>query len=245
MKFAPLIEKVTAVSNEAQLCSCFMDDAGELVGATAWGLDLLDSRFRVVESNFLGLPDSFRDRYQEVGQHADPLSQRMLQQHIPVHQLSVQSLDGWHQSELYQHVFRFYGLDHGMVAPLIGSGRLIGGIYFMRGKEHPAFNDSDLIQVGSLCLHLSVRLATLRLAIAPSRMSCLTPREVDVAELVAQGLSNRVIAMKLNISRDAVKQVLKRMFQKLNVSARAEMVAKLTLAPEPILPNETSQSKLA
>jgi DNA-binding CsgD family transcriptional regulator len=227
MRFAPLIEKITMASNEAQLRSCFMNYAGELVGATAWGLDLLDSRLRVLESDLWGVPDTFRDRYQKVGQSEDPVSQCMIQQQIPVHHLSVQSLSAWHQSKLYQDVFHIYGLEHGMVAPLIGAGRLIGGIYFMRGKDFPAFNDSDLIYLGSLCQHLSVRLATLRFAIAPSLIHCLTPREMDIAELVAQGFSNREIALKLNISRDAVKQVLKRMFQKLNVSARAEMVARL------------------
>jgi DNA-binding CsgD family transcriptional regulator len=227
MKFAPLIKKITMVSNEAQLRSCFMGDAGELVGATAWGLDLLDSRFRVIESDFWGLPDTFRDHYQAVGQSADPISQCMIQQQIPVHHLSVQSLEDWHRSILYQNVFRVYGLEHCMVAPLVGAGRLIGGIYFMRGRETPLFCDTDLIQLSSLCQHLSVRLATLRFAITPSLMGCLTPREVDIAELVAQGFSNREIAVKLSISRDAVKQTLKRMFQKLDVSARAEMVAKL------------------
>lgn len=190
---------------------------------------MLDSRFRVFESDLWGLPDTFRDRYQEVGQSADPVSQRMIQQQIPVHHLSIQSLEDWHQSKLYQDVFRVYGMEHGMVAPLVGTGRLVGGIYFMRGKELPAFNDGDLIQLSSLCQHLSVRLATLRFAIAPSLIHCLTPREVDVAQLVAQGFSNREIALKLNSSRDAVKQLLKRMFQKLNVSARAKLVAKLRI----------------
>lgn len=229
MKFSPLIEKVATVVNEEQLRSCFIDYAGELVGATAWGLDLLDSRFRVFESDLWGLPDTFRDRYQQLGHNADPVSQRMIQQQIPVHHLSVQSLEEWHQSNLYQDVFRVYGLEHVMVGPLIGTGRLIGGIYFMRGKELPAFNDGDLIQLSSLCQHLSVRFATFRLAIAPSLVNGLTPREVDVAQLVAQGFSNREIALKLNISRDAVKQVLKRIFRKINVSARAEMVAKLKI----------------
>lgn len=227
MRFDPLIKKLTSVSNEAQLRACFIDEAGELVGATAWGIDLLDSRFRVVESDLWGLPDSFRDRYREVGHSADPISQRMVQQQTPVHHLSVQSLKDWHQSKLYQDVFCVYGLEHAMVAPLIGSGRLIGGIYFIRGKELPSFNDTDLIQLSSLCQHLSVRLATLRFAISPSSNNCLTPREIEIAELVAQGFSNREIGLKLNISRDAVKQALKRMFQKLDVSARAEMIAKL------------------
>jgi DNA-binding CsgD family transcriptional regulator len=154
----------------------------------------------------------------------------MIQQQIPVHHLSVQSLQDWHQSQLYQDLFRVYGIEHGMVAPIFGHGRLIGGIYFLRGQELPAFNDSDLIQVSSLCQYLSVRLATFRLAITPSLVNCLTPREIDIAELVAQGLSNREIGLKLHISRDAVKHVLKRMFQKLEVTARAEMVAKLKVS---------------
>ncbi|MDZ8106547.1 MAG: LuxR C-terminal-related transcriptional regulator [Nostoc sp. DedQUE12a] len=227
MKFAPLIEKIATASNEAQLRSCFLEYAGELVGATAWGLDLLDSRFQVIASDLWGLPDTFRDRYQEIGRNGDRVSQQMIRHQIPVHTLSIQSLHEWYQSELYQSVFCIYGIEYGMVAPLIGVGRLLGGIYFLRSKELPAFNDGDLIQLSSLCQHLSVRLATFRLAIAPSLADCLTPREIDVAQLVAQGLSNREIALKLHISRDAVKQLLKRMFQKLDVCARAEMVAKL------------------
>jgi len=227
MKFAPLIEKIATTSSEVKLRSYFMEYAGELIGATAWGFDLLDSYFHVIESDLCGLPNSFSDRYQEVGRNVDLVSHRMIQHQIPVHNLSVQPLGDWQQSTIYQQVLRVYGIEHGMVAPLVGSGRLIGGIYFMRGKDFPAFGDCDLIQLSSLCQHLSVRLATLRLPISPSFTGCLTRRELDIVELVAQGLSNREIALKLNISRDAVKQALKRMFRKLDVSARAEMVAKL------------------
>ncbi|RCJ25410.1 hypothetical protein A6S26_16670 [Nostoc sp. ATCC 43529] len=208
MKFAPLVEKIATASNEAQLRSCFLEYAGELVGATAWGLDLLDSRFQVIASDLWGLPDTFRDRYQEVGRKGDRVSQQMIRHQIPVHTLSVQSLQDWYQSELYQSVFCVYGIEYGMVAPLIGVGRLLGGIYFLRSKELPEFDDGDLIQLSSLCQHLSVRLATFHLAIAPSLVNCLTPREIDVAQLVAQGLSNREIALKLHISRDAKRKLL-------------------------------------
>ena len=227
MKFASLVEKIATTSSEVKLRSYFMEDVGELVGATAWGFDLLDSQFQVIESDLCGLPNTFRDRYQEVGRKVDLVSQQMIQYQIPVHNLSVQSLRDWQQSTIYQQVLRVYGIEHGMVAPLVGSSRLIGGIYFMRGKDFPAFGDRDLIQLSSLCQHLSVRLATLRLPISASFTDCLTQRELDIVQLVAQGLSNREIALKLNISRDAVKQALKQMFRKLDVSARAEMVAKL------------------
>jgi len=227
MKFAPLIEKIANVSNEAQFRSCFMEHVGELVGATAWGLDILNGDLQVIQSDIQGLPESFRDCYQKLGRKGDLVSQHMIQEQIPVHNISMQSLDNWHQSDLYRSVFRPYGIEHGMVAPLIGKSRLVGGIYFMREKKLPAFCDRDIIQLSSLCQHLSVRLATLRIFVAPSLADRLTPRESEIINLVAQGLSNREIALKLYVGCDAIKQSLKRMFRKLDVSTRAEMIAKL------------------
>ena len=55
----------------------------------------------------------------------------------------------------------------------------------------------------------------------------LTPREIQIAELVAQGLTNAEIGTALWIQENSVKQALKRMFRKLQVSSRAEMVALL------------------
>ncbi|HEY9826672.1 MAG TPA: helix-turn-helix transcriptional regulator [Stenomitos sp.] len=55
----------------------------------------------------------------------------------------------------------------------------------------------------------------------------LTLREVQIAKLVAKGLTNAEIGAELWITHNSVKQALKRMFRKLEVSARTEMVAKL------------------
>jgi DNA-binding CsgD family transcriptional regulator len=56
----------------------------------------------------------------------------------------------------------------------------------------------------------------------------LTPREIQIAELVAQGLTNAQIGATLWITENSVKQALKRMFRKLEVSSRAQMVAQLS-----------------
>ncbi len=55
----------------------------------------------------------------------------------------------------------------------------------------------------------------------------LTLRELQIAKLVAMGLSNVEIGIALQIAPSSVKQALKRMFRKLAVSSRAQMVAKL------------------
>jgi len=52
----------------------------------------------------------------------------------------------------------------------------------------------------------------------------LTPREEQVVALVAEGLSNREIARELNLSHHTVKKYLFRIFDKLGISTRVELV---------------------
>jgi DNA-binding NarL/FixJ family response regulator len=52
----------------------------------------------------------------------------------------------------------------------------------------------------------------------------LTPRESQVVALVAEGMSNRDIARELNLSQHTVKKYLFRIFDKLGVSSRVELV---------------------
>jgi len=52
----------------------------------------------------------------------------------------------------------------------------------------------------------------------------LTPREEQVVALVAEGLSNREIARELNLSEHTIKKYLFRIFEKLGISTRVELV---------------------
>jgi len=52
----------------------------------------------------------------------------------------------------------------------------------------------------------------------------LTPREEQVVALVAEGLSNRDVARELNLSEHTIKKYLFRIFDKLGISSRVELV---------------------
>jgi DNA-binding NarL/FixJ family response regulator len=52
----------------------------------------------------------------------------------------------------------------------------------------------------------------------------LTKREEDLLHLVADGLGNRDIARQLNLSENTVKNYMFRIFDKLGVSSRVELV---------------------
>jgi len=54
----------------------------------------------------------------------------------------------------------------------------------------------------------------------------LTPREVEVLKLAAQGLSNKAIASELSVSENTVKYYVKKILQKLGVQNRTEAVAR-------------------
>jgi DNA-binding CsgD family transcriptional regulator len=130
---------------------------------------------------------------------------------------------------------------HVMAGPVVTNGCLVGGLGLTRDRETPAFNAQDLADLSALCLHLSTRLATIESRSTRFKQlnrdseallrsaDRLTPREIQIAELVAQGQTNAQIGATLWITENSVKQALKRMFRKLEVSSRAEMVAQLSL----------------
>lgn len=71
-----------------------------------------------------------------------------------------------------------------------------------------------------------VRLLALRQG-QPSPMSLLSPREQEIARMVAQGYPNKTIASVLEISSWTVASHLRRIFVKLQISSRAAMATSL------------------
>lgn len=59
---------------------------------------------------------------------------------------------------------------------------------------------------------------------SPCKQQKLTFREIDVVELVCQGMSNQQIAQKLFLSEKTVKNHLTNIFRKLNVNDRTQTV---------------------
>ena len=73
---------------------------------------------------------------------------------------------------------------------------------------------------------LSMAASSLAQGPSPSLVEPLTPRELDVLALLAQGLTNREIAQKLVISHGTVRQHAYNLYQKLQVSNRQQAVMK-------------------
>ncbi len=229
----PLFQEIAMATSEVELRARLMDRISQYFGVQRWGIYLLDieDRQRLASVDAVGVSDAFVERYEKIGRPVDLVLQYVVENHAPAHEELVLPPGRWKQSELFQRCCSKYDHEHIMTGPIVGKGHLIGTIHFARiGDTTPAFNYSDLARLGAVCTHFSACLAQLRQQYVTTFnpfLQRLTPREVQIANLVAQGLTNAQIGSELWITRNSVKQALKRMFRKLEVSSRTEMVAKL------------------
>ncbi|RUS97605.1 LuxR family transcriptional regulator [Dulcicalothrix desertica PCC 7102] len=157
----------------------------------------------------------------------NPVLRYLVENHAPVHEELLLPPGAWN------NICPRGDHGHVMAGPIISNGHLIGGVGFTRNREDSPFDSRNIADLTAMSLHLSTWLTTKQLETKnynPSNyiaINKLTAREVQIAELVSQGLTNAEIGAKLWIQENSVKQALKRMFRKLDVASRAEMVGKL------------------
>ncbi|MEL6927036.1 MAG: helix-turn-helix transcriptional regulator [Cyanobacteria bacterium J06600_6] len=154
----------------------------------------------------------------------NPVLNYLAERHAPVHEGVVLSASRW------QAICPRFDHGHVMVGPIVINGSLVGGLGITRDRYSTAFTARDLSDMSALCLHIStflVRQAESPLKLNPAKIDLLTSREIEIAQLVAQGLTNAEIGQELWIQENSVKQALKRMFRKLDISSRTGLVSLL------------------
>ena len=220
----PLFQAIAKTQDETELRGAMMATLSTYFAANRWGLMFLDQLPAVNENT----PKMLR---LALSLDHNPVLRYLIQRHTAVHEEIILPPGVW------QTICPRVDHGHVLLGPIISQGQLVGGVAFTRHRDASAFNADDLADLSALCLHLSTRLAELRsksvseLTGSTANASVenrLTPREMQIAELVAQGLTNAQIGASLWITEHTVKQALKRMFRKLEISSRAELVARIS-----------------
>jgi DNA-binding CsgD family transcriptional regulator len=152
----------------------------------------------------------------------NPIARYLTERHAPVHEGLVTSPKIW--SLICPRPDHW----HVMAGPIVVRGQLVGAVGCTRDRSMPAFDAQNLADLSGICLHLSIWAVTTRSSPQSFKNKLLTARELQIVELVALGRTNSEIGTELWITENSVKQALKRMFRKLEVSSRAEMVARLS-----------------
>ncbi|HEY9611077.1 LuxR C-terminal-related transcriptional regulator [Allocoleopsis sp.] len=211
-----LFDAIASARDERELRLAVMDTVEKYFGVQRSGIYLLNDPSPLAEVDVRSIPEACVER--------NPVLGYVVERHVPAHEGLVLPPEDWKQlCPRHDH-------EHVMTGPIVSGGRLVGTVNFARMSGTPAFNANDLADLSALCLHLSAKFATLQTQqtrFNSSLRSRLTPRELEIAELVAQGLTNVEIGAALWIQPNSVKQALKRMFRKLEVSTRAQLVAQL------------------
>jgi DNA-binding CsgD family transcriptional regulator len=211
----PLFAAIDRVKNERDLRSDVIPKVGEHFAANRSGafffdqLSQLDPNLRKILKVALSIK-------------LNPVARYLTERHAPVHEGLVTSPKVW------KMICPRPDHWHVMAGPIVVRGQLVGAVGCTRDKSMPAFDTQNLADLSGICLHLSVWAATTRLSLQPCKNELLTARELQIVELVALGRTNAEIGTELWITENSVKQALKRMFRKLQVSSRAEMVAQLS-----------------
>jgi DNA-binding CsgD family transcriptional regulator len=216
MSLQLLFTAINQAKDEQDLRLCAVPKIGEYFEAKRSGvfffdqLPLIDSNLQKVLKMALSIEHN-------------PVARYLAERHTPVHEGLVTSPKAW--AIICPRPDHW----HVMAGPIINQGQLVGAVGCTREKSMPAFDAQNLADVSAVCLHLSVWAATIRTQQQPFKTDCLTPREWQIAELVALGKTSAEIGKELWITENSVKQALKRMFRKLEVSSRAAMVAQLSI----------------
>jgi DNA-binding CsgD family transcriptional regulator len=119
----------------------------------------------------------------------------------------------------YQHFVRFYPTEvyGGLIAVIFMGLGIWVGLRLMRPKvvEVEVVREVE-VRVGGPFVRNAARL----------EQTGITPRELEILGLIAEGLSNREIGERLFVSENTVKTHSSRLFEKLDVSRRTQAVQK-------------------
>jgi DNA-binding CsgD family transcriptional regulator len=226
----PLFEAINQVQHEEELRSQIVPKLGEYFGAKRSGVLFFDKQPPASQVMRQALKNGLSIDH-------NPVVRYLVEHHAPVHEAMLTSPKVW--TMICPRPDHW----HVMAGPIVSQGRLVGVLGCTREKSMSAFEAKDLADMSGVCMHLSVWAATVRLQQQPNPAALaaqrehsridqrLTSRELQIAELVALGRTNAAIGAELWITENSVKQALKRIFRKLAVSSRAEMVAQVYTQP--------------
>jgi DNA-binding CsgD family transcriptional regulator len=219
-----LFEAINQAEDDQNLRSQLVPKIGEYFAAKRAGIFFFDQ---------LPLVDSNLQKILEFGLSVEhnPVVRYLAERHAPVHEALVTSPKAW------KLICPRPDHWHVMAGPIVSRGQLVGVVGCTREQSMIAFDTENLADLSAVCLHLSAWTAAVRSPQQPfkpgsrwdGKAERLTPRELQIAKLVASGRTNAEIGTELWITENSVKQALKRMFRKLEVSSRAEMVAQLSV----------------
>ena len=130
----------------------------------------------------------------------------------------------YRRTPMYIDYLKPLGVDREIMLTIPDGGSRQLRLIIFRGRTDPDFTERDRALLMLLRPHL--RAAHLEVLRRRSGIPSLTERQWELLRLVEQGLGNKQIARRLNVSENTVRKHLENIFGRLEVSSRTAAVAR-------------------
>jgi DNA-binding CsgD family transcriptional regulator len=228
----PQLVKLAACRTPGDVAAVAVDTVQVCFGSPMGMVTLVQSSKGAQAKAPWGIRDSDAEEYDRHWSGQDCVFNECMRRATPVHNWQLHGEDAWRKTPVQAGYGRRLGVWHLMMVPLFGDDGTLNGVVAMgRRSGASAYGNRDVAMASALSGFLSATLARVR---ATPRVtspfvghSRLTPRELQVARLASRGRNNLQIALELGLARETIKQTLRRVYVKLDVSGRAEMAAHL------------------
>jgi DNA-binding CsgD family transcriptional regulator len=221
------VAKARSATHIMEIVNAAIDCTPRIVGASICGVFLqTSSGFEVHQ---VGAPEEFVTQYNAfTAVSTDPVHSTLATRHGVIRSNDLFDDTEWRRHRFYRDLGAPFGLGAYMAGELVGAYAPRGTIGVARPCDSDAFSLGDAQRLHTICLHASVaftRLTSEERAVPLEYV--LSPRQLQLVQLVANGLTNEQIGRACGITTHAVKKALERLFARMNVSSRAELIATL------------------
>lgn len=164
--------------------------------------------------------------YDSYFQFHDPITFKLQARRVPTLVTQVMPQNELMRTEFFNDFLARDGLHWGVNSYSYADGRSIGDLRIWRGKHRDNFDGHtlDLLRLIEPAFAGALRRVSLRapgaVEIAGPEMASLSSRELAVAQMVGEGLTDKQIAQRLDVELSTVRTYLKRSFLKLGVNRR-------------------------
>lgn len=219
--------RTRSAARVADLIDAVMDCAPPIVDASFCGVFLqTPSGFEVHQ---VGAPEEFASQYIAfTAVSADPVRATLATRHGVIRSCDLFDDAEWRCHPFHRDLGARFSLAEYMAGELVDAYEPRGAIGVARPSASATFSLGDAQRLHTMCLHASVAFTRLTWEARAKRLAyVLSPRQQQLVQMVANGLTNDQIGRACGITTHAVKKALERLFARINVSSRAELIATL------------------
>lgn len=226
--------QLSSQRGQSDLCKTALKELGELVAYDTGYFFIVDEKRQAYNFEVLNVPEKSMAEYLNYYEAIDPCREKTL----PTD--STMSTD-WNEPGIVNTEFAADYARPNDIHYTAGlqfhndRGMPCGALVITRSQCKNGFNDDEMSYLEIIKPHLNNLYNFMALGTSGQALSArlldnidLTEREREITTLVCQGLNTQEISSLLFISPQTVYQHIKKIFKKLGISSRPELIAKIS-----------------